>query len=153
VADPPERGRKLEAAVNTLFRAHSILIREAFRLASDESGAVLEQIDGVIELDGHLYLVEVKWRAGALTVDEISRHLIRIYHRGQTRGLFITATELTEAALKICREALQKTVVSIALLEELVLALEHDMALADFFRTKVHAAQMDREPFHHVRPR
>lgn len=147
IQDPHERGRKLEAALNQLFLAHGILVKEAFRLQSDETGQVLEQIDAVIEIDSHLYLVEVKWRAGRLDIDEVSRHLVRIYHRGHTRGLFITATELTEAALQTCREALQQTVVAVALLDEMVTALENEMGVLKLFQAKIRAAQTDKLPF------
>jgi hypothetical protein len=153
IQDPAERGRELEAALNHVFKAHGILIKEAFRLVSDETGKTLEQIDGVIELDSHLYLVEIKWRSGRLDVDDISRHLVRIYHRGQTRGLFISATELTEAALQICTEALQHTVVAVALLDEVIEALENDARLSDLFRAKINTAQTDKLPFYRVRSR
>lgn len=148
IQDPPERGRKLEAALNQLFKAQGILVKEAFTLRSDETGRILEQIDAVIEIGTHLYLVEVKWRASRLDVDEISRHLVRIYHRGHTRGLFITASELTEAALGTCTEALQQTVVAVVLLDEIVSTLENGTELVALLQAKINAAQTDKLPFY-----
>lgn len=153
ISDPAARGRNLESALNRLFKAHDILVREAFHVVSDETGRILEQIDGVIELESHLYFVEVKWQSKPLDVEQMSRHLVRIYHRGQSRGLVITATELTEGALKVCTEALQRTVVAIALLDEIIEALETDSSLVDLFRAKVHAAQSDKQPFRRIRLR
>jgi restriction system protein len=52
-ADPLKRGKALEGVLNGLFAAHGILVREAFVLRVDGQG-VVEQIDGVVELDGEL---------------------------------------------------------------------------------------------------
>jgi restriction system protein len=58
--DPQKRGKKLEGVLNRLFRTSQILIHEAFvRIAATCEG-IVEQIDGVIELDGEIYLVEMK---------------------------------------------------------------------------------------------
>jgi hypothetical protein len=58
--DPQKRGKKLEGVLNRLFRTSEILIHEAFvRIAATCEG-IVEQIDGVIELDGEIYLVEMK---------------------------------------------------------------------------------------------
>ncbi len=59
--EPQQRGKLLEVVLNDLFRAYNIHVREDFRRRDPESGVVLEQIDGVIELDGSVYLVEMKW--------------------------------------------------------------------------------------------
>lgn len=58
---PQERGKLLEAVLNDLFKAYSILVREDFRRRDPDTNTVLEQIDGVIELDGTIHLVEMKW--------------------------------------------------------------------------------------------
>ena len=51
--DAHRRGTALEAVLNRFFAAYGIQVREAFTLRLDGAGAV-EQIDGVVELDGHL---------------------------------------------------------------------------------------------------
>lgn len=55
------RGKKLEGILNRLFQVGGILIREAFTLKGQDSEGIVEQIDGVVEIEGHLYLVEMKW--------------------------------------------------------------------------------------------
>ena len=57
-------------------------MRDAFVLRGSEREGVVEQIDGVIELDGHLYFVEMKWWENSIGVPEISQHLVRVYSRG-----------------------------------------------------------------------
>jgi restriction system protein len=49
--NPGRRGNLLEPAANGLFAAHGILVRESFRLVDEKESGVIEQIDGVIELD------------------------------------------------------------------------------------------------------
>lgn len=54
--DASKRGKALESVLNRLFKVHGILVREAFcRVVRGEG--IVEQIDGVVYLDGHLYLV------------------------------------------------------------------------------------------------
>jgi hypothetical protein len=43
------------------LNAHGIRVREDFKRRDSESATVLEQIDGVIEPDGTIHLVEMKW--------------------------------------------------------------------------------------------
>jgi restriction system protein len=148
--DPQKRGKMVEPALNAVFKAHGVLVRESFRLSDEVSGSTLEQIDGVIELDSHLYFVEVKWLSSAVDVMDVSRHLVRIYHRGSARGLFVSSTEFTEPALATCREALQRTVVALCLLEELVRTLDRDESIASLIRQKVIAAQTDKNPFYRI---
>ena len=119
-----ERGILLEKILNRLFEINGILVRESFKRTEEKVRGVMEQIDGVIELDGAVYLVEMKWLEGSVSVDDVSRHLVRIYHRGSSRGIFISATEFTIPALETCKEALQKTVVILCKLNELVNLLE-----------------------------
>jgi len=147
--NPQSRGTKAEAALNKIFAAHQIAVRESFRVVT-EGGATLEQIDGVIELDGHLYFVEVKWLSEPVDVNHVSRHLVRVYHRGQSRGLFVSSTAFSPPALEVCREALQRTVVALCLLDELVMALERGDSLAQLLRKKIVAAQTDKNPFFRV---
>lgn len=149
-ADVARRGAQLESVVNRLFATDGILVREAFRLHADKDNEVREQIDGVIEIDGHLYLVEMKWLSRPVDVNDVSRHLVRIYHRGSARGLFVSFTPFTDPALHICVEALQRTVVALCLVEEIVSLLENDGDLKELLRAKIHAAAIEKRPFHRV---
>lgn len=145
--DPSRRGTLAETALNAVFTAHGMAVREAFRVTADDTGVTLEQIDGVVELDGHLYMVEVKFLSVPIDVKDLSRHLVRVYHRGQARALFFSATEFTAAALAMCKEALQHTVIALCMLDELVRTLETHEDLREMLRRKIVAAQTDREPY------
>ncbi len=147
MTDKQKRGTLLEKILNRLFEVYGILIREAFKLTDDDGKGTVEQIDGAIEIDGQVYFVEMKWVEGAVNVDHVSRHLVRIYHRGFSRGMFISASGYTGPAIGICREALQKTVVVLCTLEELVRLLEQEKDLRHFLKDKINTAVLDKNPF------
>lgn len=144
---PQKRGTLLEEVLNSLFEIYGILIRESFTLVREEGEGIAEQVDGVIEIDGNLYLVEMKWTKNPIDVNPVSRHLVRIYHRGQTRGIFISAAEYTTGAVSVCKEALQQTVISLCTLEEIVNLLEKENDLVLFLRDKINIAAIDKNPF------
>lgn len=150
IEEPRRRGTMCESVFNRLFQVESILIRESFRITDNKSPGVIEQIDGVIELGNHIYFVEMKWLSTPVNIDDVSRHLIRIYHRGYSRGLFISATEFTAAALSTCVDALQRTVISLVTFPELTRLLESHGDLPAFLLEKIRIAQVDRQPYGRV---
>src|SRR4029079_18473326 len=95
--DPHQRGRDLEAVLNRLFQLDGILIRESFR-RKGEGGHTIEQIDGAVEIAGHLYLVEVKWHKEPIDVQAVQVLLSRLFLRPEARGIFIAANGYTKAA-------------------------------------------------------
>lgn len=145
--DRQKRGRLLESALNRLFGLSGLLLRESFTLREDASGTPLEQVDGLVELDGHVYLVEMKWLKSTAGTGDVSEHLVRIYGRGVARGLFISATEYSQGALDACRDALSQKLVVLITLKELVWVLEHDKSLEEFLRAKVRATIATKKPF------
>lgn len=149
--DPHARGRRLERVLNDLFEVSGILIRESFTRVEVEEDGVLEQIDGVVELDGEVYLVEMKWLSRSVSVADVSHHLVRVFSRGSSRGLFISATEFSTAAMKTCKEVLQQQVVILCLLQEIVRLLEREGKLKDLIKEKVRRAIVDKQPYHQVK--
>jgi restriction system protein len=88
--NPQKRGKRLEGVLNALFSSERLLLREAFTIKGHCGEGVIEQIDGLVEMEGHLYLVELKWWNASLGIAEISPHLVRVFNRGgQARGIFI----------------------------------------------------------------
>lgn len=147
--DAHKRGKRLELVLNDLFTCHDILVREAFTVRGACARGVIEQIDGLVELDGHLYLVEMKWWSSPIGVGEVSPHLVRVYSRGgQARGLFISYTEFTEPAISQCRDALVRgAVVVLATLHEIVSLLDAEGDLKAWFKAKLNAAIVDKQPY------
>lgn len=149
-SNPQARGKKLEGVLNSLFALHGILVREAFQRIADAGEGVVEQIDGVISLDGDIYLVEMKWWNKPLGTGEVSQHLVRVFTRNCARGILIANPSYTDPAIVICRESLSRMVVTLCTLQEIVLLLEQERDLKDFLRAKVRAAIIDKNPFNQI---
>ncbi|MBC8279027.1 MAG: restriction endonuclease [FCB group bacterium] len=145
--NPQKRGKLLEGILNRLFKLDGILIREAFTISGNDSEGIVEQIDGVVEINSHKYLVEMKWTNSPIGKDEISSHLVNVYHRGQARGIFISASDYTEPAKTICRESLLRTVNVLCILEEFVFLLEKQNDMLEFFNRKIDAADIGKNPY------
>lgn len=145
--DAVKRGKALEGVLNKLFAAYRISVREAFVLSVDGQG-IVEQIDGVVELDGELYLVEVKWWHVALGPGDVAQHLVRVFNRRHARGIFISASGYTPAAIVSCKESLTKAVFVLCALEEFVLVVEQHRDLTVFLKEKIAAAIVDKNPYH-----
>ena len=144
---PQQRGKKLETVLNNLFHAYGILVQEAFHLVGDPGEGIVEQIDGVIELKGALYFVEMKWYKSAVGKAEISEHLVRLMGRAEARGFFISASDFSDPAIHTCRDFLQHKIVALCHLQEIVVALEQQHDLADCFIQKIQAAQIHKNPY------
>ena len=71
---PQLRGKQLELVLNGLFRAYGVLVHEDFKRRDPDSSTVLEQIDGVIVLDGIIHLVEMKWLKDPVGIADFSPH-------------------------------------------------------------------------------
>lgn len=149
LADAHKRGKTLERVLNELFKAYGVAVREAFEVKGPQAEGIVEQIDGVIEIDGQLYLVEMKWWNSPIGVAEVSPHLVRVFNRGgQVRGIFISYSAFTEAAIIACRDAqTQGKTVVLVLLEEIVQLLDSDKDLKDMLKAKVTTMLTEKKPF------
>jgi hypothetical protein len=146
--NPWKRGKQLEGVLNRLFALDGISVREAFHLTGDEAEGIVEQIDGVIALDAALYLVEMKWLNEKVGPNELGVHFSRVFLRHAANGLFISASGFTDAAIAQSKLALTKMTSILCELEEIVLLLERQGDIRDYFREKVHTAIAERRPLH-----
>jgi restriction system protein len=144
--NPQKRGKALEGALNSLFESYGILIKDSFTCRNAEGEEVIEQVDGSIDIDGHVYLVEMKWWNKPIGRAEISTNLVRLFSRADARGIFISNSEFTGPAIDTVREALNKKVCVLCELKEIVMALETDADLAELLRRKVNAAINQKGP-------
>lgn len=145
--EPQKRGKHLEKVLNALFDAYGILLKEDFRRVDPDGSGALEQIDGVIEFGGHIYLVEMKWVREPIGVDKLSQHLVRIYGRPDARGLFIASDGYAATAIAQCREALSQKTIALISLQEIVHLLEKENDLVALLNTKIRAATVEKNPF------
>lgn len=143
------RGKALEGVLNDLFRAYGALVAEDFKRKGPEGG-VEEQIDGVIELDMQMYLVEMKWWDSPLGPAEVAPHFSRLILRDGVHGIFISSSDYTPAAVNTCRDFLQQKVLVLCTLRELVDLLNREADFLDMLRAKIRAAKLERNPFKQI---
>ena len=141
-----KRGKLLESVLNRLFDFSGILIREAFELVGDEGEGITEQIDGVVEIDGYLYLVEMKWWKDPLGTAQVSPHLVKVFNRGHAGGILISNSGYTQPAIKTCKEALTQKIIVLCELEEIVMLIEQQIGLKDFLKRKINVAVIEKKP-------
>lgn len=151
--NPRERGLAFEGVLNDIFKCDGLSIREAFTLNTQE-GLVGEQIDGLIVLNTAPVLVEAKWRADPLGVNDVSRHLVRVYGRPSVvHGLIVSASEFAAPAVEECKRALTQRVIMLAEVNELLMLFEgQNTSLRKWLSAKFLAASIDRQPLFRPSP-
>lgn len=148
IENPQERGKKLEAVLNSIFSIYGILVREAFTRKGDNGEGIIEQIDGVVEIDNQIYLVEMKWKKDKIGSEDIFAHLGRIYHRTSAQGIFISASGYADSGIVASKEALvNKAILILTDLEEFINVLDNDKDLTQYFKAKIRKAIIDKEPY------
>ena len=144
---PQVRGKQLELVLNGLFRAYGVLVHEDFKRRAPDSNTVLEQIDGVIVLDGTIHLVEMKWLKDPVGIADFSPHLVRLFGRASASGIFISNSDFTEPVLKECANALNQRTMFLCSLQEIVMLLQNEADLLALLRKKSQAAVVAKQPF------
>jgi hypothetical protein len=144
--NPSKRGKQLETVLNDLFAAYTISIREAFTVRAYK-GTIAEQIDGAIELDGDVYIIEMKWMADPVGRPDIAPHLVSLYSRADVAGIYISASGYTLPAVEDVKQALRATVCVLCGLDEIVQLLDQQKEdLPGFLRRKIRVAKLDKQP-------
>jgi restriction system protein len=146
--DPYKRGKRLEGILNKLFSFAGFLVREAFTLKGAEGQGIIEQIDGAVEIEGMLYLIEMKWWDKPIGRQEIAPHLVSVYGRGYVGGIFISYSGFSPAAIEDAKTGLAQTVFVLTELQEIIEVIDRDANLKAFFKDKINRARSDRNPFY-----
>lgn len=148
--NPQSRGKQFEKVMNRLFEVSGILVREAFELIENPGQGISEQVDGAIELDGHIYVVEMKWQRNPVDVDDVSRHIGRVLTRTECRGLFISASGYTKSAVSECKQAMKYAPIVLCKLEEIVRLLEAEDSVSEFLKSKAQKLIIEKQPLAEV---
>ncbi|MCF4969578.1 restriction endonuclease [Nostoc sp. CMAA1605] len=141
--NPQKRGKELESILNLFFEVENILVRESFTITGENNEGVIQQIDGAIEVNNYLYLVEMKWCKEALSPGDVAQHMMRIFLRSDARGIFISESGYTDAAIIDIKKALSQKLIVLFTLKEFLLLLEGDDSFESLLRTKLEAVQLD----------
>lgn len=146
--DAFKRGKRLEGILNSLFSFAGFLVREAFTVKGDEGQGIIEQIDGAVEIDGMLYLVEMKWWDKPIGRQEIAPHLVSVYGRGNVGGIYISYSGYSPAAIEDAKRGLAQKVFVLTELQEIIEVIERESNLTVFFKEKINRAKSDRNPLY-----
>lgn len=133
VSNPQERGKALEKILNTIFSYFKIAIKEDFTIYDDETGKNYEQIDGVVEIDHYLTLLEMKWEKEPIGADKVGRFMSRLLVRKNVEGIIISYSSFTETAIPTAKEALAISVLALVDLKVISDVLSQEKDLGDFF--------------------
>jgi restriction system protein len=146
--DPYKRGKRLEGILNSLFSFAGFLVREAFTLKGDEGQGIIEQIDGAVEIEGMLYLIEMKWWDKPIGRQEIAPHFVSVYGRGSVGGIFISYSGFSTAAIEDAKTGLSQKVFVLTELQEIIQVIDREANMTAFFKEKINRAKSDRNPFY-----
>lgn len=144
--NPHKRGKAVENVLNRYFKFSGISVTEAITIKGDPGSGIIEQIDGVIQLRGQLYLVEVKWEQDTLGREKVASHLVRVFSRGMAGGIFISYSDYSPAAIMDCKEALREKVIVLCRMEEFVYTLDREEDISELLSAKIDAAVVHKNP-------
>lgn len=146
--DPHRRGQVLEGILNGYFEEEGVSVREAFHVIGLRGEGTVEQIDGAVEIDGQILLLEMKWWSKPLGVAEIAPFLVKVFSRGGCGGILIAQPGLTAPAVHQLRDALAGgATVAACSLEAVYRLLEARGDLRTFLKARIRSALLERRPF------
>src|SRR5690606_25393827 len=117
------------------------LIKEDFKRTGEPGEGIIEQIDGIIEVDNQIFLAEMKWKKDSIGAEDIYSHLGRIYHRASAHGIIISASGYTVSGINAAKEALVKNALLVMFdLEEFVKVMEIEIDFKNYLRDKIKTA-------------
>jgi len=145
--NPHKRGKLLEVVLGNYFKAFGILVKEDFRRTGEKGEGVIEQIDGIIEIDHQIYFVEMKWKKDPISNSDVYQHLGRINYRANARGIFISESGYTPSAISAAKESLVNNTFVMFDLEEFVRILELEIDYPDYLRSKIQSAIIEKNPY------
>ena len=126
---PQERGYAFEKFLNTLFNAFNMKARSPFRLVG-------EQIDGSIEFEGNIYLIEAKWQNALVgNADLLVLHGKVSGKATWSRGIFISYSGFTQEGLEAFSKGRPTNLIAVTG-QDLYFILEGGMPLDQMIRLK-----------------
>ncbi len=150
VIDPQKRGKALESALNNLFILFQIGVKEAFSIIDEDNGKNYEQIDGVVEINNYLTLVEMKWENKEIGVDKVSRFMSRIFLRANVDGIIISYSSYTESGVKTANEALSQKVIALIELQDILTVLVQYKDLKCYFEQAMRNVKLFKKSKIHI---
>jgi hypothetical protein len=130
---PQERGYAFEKFLNTLFNTFDMKARSPFRLVG-------EQIDGSIEFEGNIHLIEAKWQNALVgNADLLVLHGKVGGKATWSRGIFISYSGFTKEGLEAFSKGRPTNLIAVTG-QDLYFILEGGMPLNQMIRLKARLA-------------
>lgn len=127
---PQDRGYALEKFLYDLFNAYHFDPRPSFRIMG-------EQIDGSIEFEHEIYLVEAKWQVEPIVQGDLAVLDSRVSGHSQIgRGIFITAGCFSVDGVTAYERLRPSAMIGIDG-QDLYFLIEHALPLAEILRRKL----------------
>jgi hypothetical protein len=126
---PRKRGFEFEKLFNKICEDQGILLSNSYKTADSE-----QQIDGAVEINSRIFLIESKWEKKAtLAASKLFSFLGKINSKIEgTIGIFISYNELSENFISAVRNGLRQTCIVIHGEENIMDIIEEKVNLKDF---------------------
>jgi len=130
---PQERGYAFEKFLNILFKTFDIKARPPFRLVG-------EQLDGSIEFEGNIYLIEAKWQNAPVGNADLLVLNSKVCGKAAwSRGIFISYSGFTKEGLEAFSKGRPTNLIAVTG-QDLSFILEGGMPLDQMIRLKARLA-------------
>lgn len=130
---PQSRGYEFEKFLTKLFNVFDLKARAPFRLSG-------EQIDGSIELDGNVYLIEAKWQNAPVGYSDLLALYGKIGGKATwSRGIFISYSGFSSEGLEAFSKGRPTNLIAVSG-QDLYFILEGGIALDEMIRLKTRLA-------------
>lgn len=145
IQNPQTRGKELENVLNSIFTFYKIGIKEAFCI-TDESGKIYEQIDGVVEINNYLTLVEMKWERLPIGADKVGRFMGRLIGRHNVDGIIISYSSFTDTAIPTAKDGLAYKTIALCDLQDISQILNYKKDLNAYFVSLIRDTKLYNNP-------
>jgi len=127
--DPRRRGLRFERLFYEIFAYHKILLKKSYK---NEDGS--QQIDGAVEINNRIFLIEVKWeRTKTLAASKLYSFLGKINSKIEgTLGVFISYNELRDNFLDSTRAGIKQNCIIINGKENIIPIINGEISIADY---------------------
>ena len=127
--NPRLRGLNFERLFYEIFNSHEILIEKSYK---NKDGS--QQIDGAVEINSRIFLIEVKWeRTETLAASKLYSFLGKINSKIEgTLGVFISYNELGDNFLDSARAGIKQNCIVIHGKENIIPIIKGEISITDY---------------------
>ncbi|EJG03159.1 restriction endonuclease [Flavobacterium sp. F52] len=125
-----QRGRDFEDLINEVFEDEKIMLSKGYHTSDNSS----EQIDGAVEFDNRIFLVEIKWVESNLAASELYAFIGKIENKFfGTLGIFISKAPLSDNFINSLNKGRRQSVIVIHGDDITHIFSNHDSTFKEYF--------------------